>query len=100
MAGFVGIRRAEDEKAYYLAFSDEDERALQDEKAYYLAFSDEDERALEDQKTYASLFDEDGSTSAPMNSEDERGGADSTSANESEEKPYFSFFDEDPPFSM
>jgi phage/plasmid-associated DNA primase len=54
------------------------------EKAYSLAFSDEDERRLEDQKTYASLFDED----------------DSTSANESEENPNFSFFDEDPPFSM
>jgi hypothetical protein len=35
-----------------------------------------------------------------MKSEDERRGDDPISANESEEKPNFSIFDEDPPFSM
>jgi hypothetical protein len=98
---------ADDEKAYSLAFADEDDRELEnqkDQKAYLFAFPDEDDRELEnqkDQKAYLFAFpDEDGSTSAPMKSEDERGGDDSTSANESEEKPYFSLFDEDPPFSM
>jgi hypothetical protein len=74
------------------------------EKAYSLAFSDEDDRELEnqkDQKAYLFAFpDEDGSTSGPMKSEDERRGDDPISANESEENPNFSFFDEDPPFSM
>ena len=100
-------RELENEKAYSLAFSDEDERELEnekDQKAYLFAFPDEDDRELEnqkDQKAYLFAFpDEDGSTSGPMKSEDERRGDDPISANESEEKPNFSIFDEDPPFSM